>query len=154
MLKGVSDRLNSLPNSIKSFIKDLKSFETLSNGLVMIRKEEDEYEVEDEGEYEKEVKGKKEIVINYPVKLNNTEFINTFKEWINYRKEIKKKLTESTINKQLKFLEKQPNPTACINQSIQNGWQGLFELKQNKNNERSKSGQDTTQSADGIGIKL
>jgi hypothetical protein len=83
----------------------------------------------------KERKGKENKINNntdiiFPEKLNNEVFKKAFGEWVNYRKEIKHKLTNSTINKQLKFLEKQPFPIECITQSIQNGWQGLFELKQ------------------------
>ena len=38
-------------------------------------------------------------------------------------------MKDSTIKKQLDFLEKQEDPIAVINKSIMNGWQGLFELK-------------------------
>ena len=55
--------------------------------------------------------------------------LETWKEWVNYRREIKKKLTKSIADKQLKFLLLQDSPTACINESIKNGWAGLFELK-------------------------
>jgi DNA-binding HxlR family transcriptional regulator len=52
-------------------------------------------------------------------------------EWVEYRKEIKKKLTPSMISKQLKFLEKHNGThAAIIEQSIQNGWTGLFPLKE------------------------
>lgn len=50
-------------------------------------------------------------------------------EWIGYRKEKKRPLTPSMIRKQMEFLKKQPDPVECINQSIRNGWQGLFEVK-------------------------
>lgn len=61
--------------------------------------------------------------------LNNEPFINAYSEWIGFRKELKKALKPTTITKQLEFLNKQPDPIKCINQSIQNGWQGLFEVK-------------------------
>ena len=62
------------------------------------------------------------------------EFVNklpleTWKEWVDYRREIKKKLTKSIADKQLKFLILQSDPAGCINESIKNGWAGLFELK-------------------------
>ncbi|MDH7605502.1 MAG: replication protein [Melioribacter sp.] len=63
-------------------------------------------------------------------------FIQVWKEWIEYRKSIKKKLTEFSVKKQLKFLELQPNPIEVINQSIRNQWQGLFPLKSNSNSYR------------------
>lgn len=58
---------------------------------------------------------------------------NSWEEWVVFRKEIKKTLTKSTINKQIIFLEKNKSDhIEIISQSIQNGWSGLFELK-NKN---------------------
>jgi hypothetical protein len=59
-------------------------------------------------------------------------------EWIQYRKEIKKKLVPSTIKAQLTFLAKdKANHVSVIQQSITNGWTGLHELKNNKNNKPS-----------------
>jgi hypothetical protein len=62
-------------------------------------------------------------------------------EWEQYRKEKKQKLTPSTAKKQMAFLGGRAGPEAIaiINQSILNGWTGLFELKQN-----GKSGKQTT----------
>ena len=58
-------------------------------------------------------------------------------KWVSFRKEIKKKLTPTTIKEQLEFLEKHKSEhTQIINKSIQSGWVGLFELKkQNTYNE-------------------
>jgi len=54
-------------------------------------------------------------------------------EWVQFRKEIKKKLVQTTINRQLKFLEKHKDTHVLIlEQSIQNGWQGLFEYSHPK----------------------
>ena len=50
-------------------------------------------------------------------------------EWIRYRKNIKKPLKQTQLDKQVAWLEKQPEPAECIDQSIRNGWTGLFELK-------------------------
>lgn len=57
-----------------------------------------------------------------------------YKEWIEYRIEKKKPLTVKSIKQQLMFLSKQPDPVECINQSIRNGWQGIFEVKNNGTN--------------------
>lgn len=55
-----------------------------------------------------------------------------WEEWEQHRKELKKKLTPSTIKLQLKFLEtNKQDYRKIINQSIANGWTGLFELKKN-----------------------
>lgn len=48
-------------------------------------------------------------------------------EWLEYRKQSKKKMTELTIRKQLKFLEiYKKDHVQIIDKSITNGWQGLF----------------------------
>lgn len=60
---------------------------------------------------------------------------NSWIEWVTFRKQIKKSLTDLTIKKQIKFLvdcfNKGQNPNLIIEQSISNGWTGLFELKNN-----------------------
>ena len=59
---------------------------------------------------------------------------DSWKEWLAYRKERKlPPFKPITIKKQIAFLSAQPDPAACINQSILNGWQGLFELKGSPN---------------------
>ena len=52
-------------------------------------------------------------------------------EWIKYRKEIKKPLKSMSIDRVKKKLSKYDYNTqeAMIEQSIENGWQGLFEVK-------------------------
>jgi len=50
--------------------------------------------------------------------------------WIQYRSETRHKLTAQTVKLQLRFLEKDiKNHKAIIEQSIQNGWTGLFAYK-------------------------
>lgn len=57
-------------------------------------------------------------------------FSRSWEEWKLFRKEIKKPLAPTSISKQLEFLGSKDENTAVaiINQSIQNQWQGLFEL--------------------------
>ncbi len=51
-------------------------------------------------------------------------------EWVAFRKEQRKKLTPMSIKKQIAFLQKhKADHVAIIEQSIRNGWTGLFELK-------------------------
>lgn len=57
------------------------------------------------------------------------DFEKSWIEWVNYRKQLKKTLTEISAKRQLEFLSKQSNPIKVIEQSIMNQWQGLFELK-------------------------
>jgi len=53
-----------------------------------------------------------------------------WEEWTQHRKEIKHALTPSTAKKQIAFLEKfKADHVEMIQNSIRNGWQGLFELK-------------------------
>ncbi len=55
---------------------------------------------------------------------------NVWEEWCQYRKQIKKKLTPLSAKKQIEFLGKYKSIyVQIINQSIQNGWTGLFPLK-------------------------
>jgi hypothetical protein len=64
-----------------------------------------------------------------PDELNTPEFRKAWGEWGDYRKAIKKTLAKSTRTKQLKMLAGWGAPTAvrAIEQSITNGWQGLFD---------------------------
>lgn len=60
---------------------------------------------------------------------------DAWSEWAEYKKQSKKKLTPATVLKQYSFLSVYDKPTQqiIINQSITNGWQGLFEPKEQKN---------------------
>jgi len=64
-----------------------------------------------------------------------SEFLAVWQEWEQYRLESKKRLTRSTAKKQIALLGARPEKVAIamINQSIQNGWQGIFEIKQDSN---------------------
>ncbi len=60
-------------------------------------------------------------------------FIASWKSWVAYRKEMKKKLTDSSVQAQFKEFVAwgEAKSIASIEQSIKQGWQGLFEPKQN-----------------------
>ncbi|MDY0250731.1 MAG: helix-turn-helix domain-containing protein [Pseudomonas sp.] len=49
-------------------------------------------------------------------------------EWVKYRRERKISCSKMTIEKQISLLESEINPIEVINQSITNGWQGLFSI--------------------------
>jgi len=70
------------------------------------------------------------------------ERISGWDEWVEYRKAIKKTMTKPTVDKQVKFLLNRPpeQQLAIINQSIQNGWTGLFEVKTNGNTKNTING--------------
>ncbi len=66
--------------------------------------------------------------------LELPEWLNkeVWNEWLAYRKEQGKKLTERSVKLQIKELSGDiPNHVAIIEQSIRNGWTGLFPLKAN-----------------------
>lgn len=68
--------------------------------------------------------------IELPLWLNK----KSWEEWIQYRKELKKKMTDITIKKQLKLLSEHiKDHTKIIENSIANGWTGLFPLNDNFN---------------------
>ena len=73
---------------------------------------------------------KKEYFVDMLPIDSNQKFIEAWNEWCDFRREIKKKLTKLSAKKQITFLLNQPDPIKCINQSIQNGWTGLFEVSQ------------------------
>lgn len=61
-------------------------------------------------------------------------FKELWKEWFEYRKELKKKLTLKSAKQQLNLLKQHPaDAVDIINNSIMNGWQGLFPPKKTDN---------------------
>lgn len=74
-------------------------------------------------------------MIVFPSNLNTTQFMEAWIEWDTFRSETKHKLTPTTIKKQLAQLSKFPVDTAIamLNQSIERGWQGIFDVKSNGN---------------------
>jgi hypothetical protein len=65
--------------------------------------------------------------------FSDEQLQNAWCEWEQHRKEKKQKLTPLSVKKQLKFLDGRSKEEiiGIIDQSIQNGWTGLFELKNN-----------------------
>lgn len=64
------------------------------------------------------------------------DLLPDYEQWLNYRKEIKKPLKPTSIKANYSQLMKLANDNLetakeIINQSIANGWQGLFEIKTN-----------------------
>ena len=74
----------------------------------------------------------KEQAILFPSELDNDQFKSAWSQWIQFRREIKKKLPASTISKQLAKLATFGSAKAIqsIENSISNGWQGLFDPEQ------------------------
>ena len=84
--------------------------------------------------------------------LPNTDGIRGWDDWVAYRKEIRKKMSPATIKKQVAMLEKYSpeDQFLIINQSITNGWTGLFPPKEKQNDKpnRGKSTKHTSLSED------
>ena len=83
---------------------------------------------------------KKERKEEYNIALPFSEkFAEVWERWKTYRTEIKHKLTASTEASQLKKLSaySESDAIAMIEQSIENGWQGLFPIKNQKNSDKS-----------------
>jgi hypothetical protein len=87
----------------------------------------------------KNVKKNNKIEIPYGHSL--PEFIRTYDEWVLYRKEKKKPLTEITIKKQNEMLAKEPVSIAIamLEQSMTNGYEGIFKLKIQNNGQSAAS---------------
>ena len=76
-----------------------------------------------------EKKGKeREEETTFPEELDTPDFRKAWSEWVAYRRESKKKLTMSTITRQLGSLARmgEEEAIASIDRSISNGWTGLF----------------------------
>lgn len=71
---------------------------------------------------------------------------DALREYIAYRKKIKKPMTDRAIQLAVKKLQKMSSDIdeqiAIIEQSILNGWQGLFPLKADKEEKRSENKKD------------
>lgn len=77
--------------------------------------------------------------VEIPDKLNTPEFLEAWEEWQLYRKQKRQTLTPVSIKKQIEFLASigVQDAVISINESIKNGYTGLFPVKQaarSKNN--------------------
>jgi hypothetical protein len=65
---------------------------------------------------------------NNNIYIPETAKNRSLENWITYRKEIKKKLSEASINNLRKIIADKPDECVewVVNESITNGWQGLF----------------------------
>ena len=71
----------------------------------------------------------KENNMSFPENLNTPEFKQVWEEWEKHRREIRHKITPTTRKRQLKKLSEWGTDKAirAINRSIDNGWTGLYE---------------------------
>lgn len=109
---------------------------------------EDEEDIDNEEEILKKEKIKKEKSFQDVFNENNfsEELINSLKDFIVMRKTIKKPMTTKALELLLKNLDRLTNleaeKIAILNQSIENGWQTVYPLKnleEKKNFDKQKS---------------
>jgi hypothetical protein len=89
----------------------------------------------EENRKEKKIKEDNQAVLVNELPFGSDAFILAWSEWCEHRTQLKKKLTPKTKEMQLRTLGAKTELEAInmINQSIGNGWTGLFELKQQNN---------------------
>jgi hypothetical protein len=82
--------------------------------------------------------GKERAPPEFPENLKTEAFAAAWEKWLRYRTEMRKPLKPSSLAAQLKTLSAWGHEAACkaIEQSIVNGWQGLFEPRNNSRPER------------------
>ena len=100
-----------------------------------------DFHMENENENENRVnknKGEKKLKPDFELifPFQSESFTTAWDVFIKFRKEIKKPLAKTSQQAQLKKLSEYPESVAIkmIEQSIANGWQGIFELKENTTN--------------------
>jgi hypothetical protein len=78
--------------------------------------------------------------LDLPPLPHGEKFYAVWDEWVNFRKEVKKPLTPTSIREQLKFLTEltEDDAITSIKNSIRSGWVGLFPVKQSTNKFSSK----------------
>jgi len=74
---------------------------------------------------------KRADALDLPDNLKNDAFLNAWKDWLAYRRERRLSTKPMTLRRQAEMLSRHTVADACaiIEQSITQGWQGLFELK-------------------------
>jgi len=77
-----------------------------------------------------------------PENINSEKFRNAWRDWIEHRKQKRKTITEAQAKKQLAALATWGEDKAiiAIENSIRNGWQGLFEPKPDQAGESDADG--------------
>lgn len=58
-------------------------------------------------------------------------FTEAYTKWIQHRDQMRKPLTLNSVELQMKFLLKQPDPVLCVLTAVEKSWQGIYEVKNN-----------------------
>jgi hypothetical protein len=98
--------------------------------------------IESESTRESNKNGTKKNEPIIPEELDTQEFRESWARWTQHRKEIKKPLTPTTIKTQIKKLSSHSARVAAamLEQSIENGWRGIFDLKEDAKDEPALKG--------------
>jgi len=145
MEKGARANFEDLPENVKNeaLNNPLKGFETLRNGLGMVRKYEYEYkdELEDEVKSEKEIEVKSEKEkkdLEWP--FDSDDFKTLWTHWKEYKAKEHGFKYKSIQGEQAALMKignlakNLDHAKAIIMQSMENGWKGFFEIKNNNHN--------------------
>ena len=102
-------------------------------------------ETKPEPKEKEKVKDKEKELSNESKKSLDPVLLAAVQDYENHRKKIKAPLTERALDLALKKLEElapgdTPTKVAIINQSIMNGWKGLFALHENNRSPNDKHG--------------
>lgn len=137
-IKMIEKSKNQHSSNIVALSKfDKAQYKALDKALVKHRRKQRESTGESNSSIIKQVTSNKEQVTS-----NNSLIENKIIDFLKFRKELKKPMLEASKAAFLKKLEKLSNGNEeiaieILEQSMANGWQGIFELK-TKKNERTK----------------
>ena len=99
---------------------------------------EDENAIETETETDKgDARGKNEMPKPPEELMQITGFPSAWEDWIQHKKEIKNKLTPLAAKKCFTGLLKMRDPVGAIEYSIEKGWKGIYEPKNDEQNRRT-----------------
>jgi len=102
--------------------------ETSSKGTIIQLVNYEKYQIATSETTKEQPKNNQQVTTNKNVNKEKNEKEVILDSWIDYRKSIRKALSQATINTILKKMESYSNEQCkyVINNSIENGWQGLF----------------------------
>jgi len=136
----VTIKENELIIECKKFAEYSDNYTKYSKTLQSNFKDTSKQEVEEEVDKKKKKSTKKDVVFKIPDRLMEMPFLGAWINFQTHRIEIKKPLTKKAGEMLLARLSNFSPVIASqmLNQSIENGWQGVFELKGNSNGHTTK----------------
>ena len=137
----------------KGLLKDSGNGYASTVGIPVVDKMETEESIEIEKSKNRRVKDNKTLKANKTYFPNDESLNQAFLEYLEMRKQIKKPMTDRAVELAIKKLEEltvlpfsdsMDNDLAIkiLNQSVMNGWQGLFPLNEQKTGRTPQAGVD------------